>query len=262
MVDRPVTITYDELLARPMVEADVTLDVRLERGRRRPGRQRPVARRAASTTCWREAGVDPGPTRSSAARSTASRPGSRRSILDGRDALVAVGMNGEPLPVEHGFPARLIVPGLYGYVSATKWLSEIELTRFDEFEGVLGPPGLVRRRVRSRPSPASTCPATAPSVDTGQAGRGRRGGMGPGQGHHQGRGPGGRRTVGGGDPRRGVHRDFVAAVAAPRCTPAGGRHAIRVRATDGDGHRPRPPSRRPPNPTGRRGGTHVRIEGG
>ena len=54
--------------------------------------------------------------------------------MDGRDALVAFGMNGEPLPVEHGFPARLIVPGVYGYVSATKWLSRLELTRFDDFE--------------------------------------------------------------------------------------------------------------------------------
>ena len=43
-------------------------------------------------------------------------------------------MNGEPLPIDHGFPARLMVPGLYGYVSATKWLSEIELTRFDDFD--------------------------------------------------------------------------------------------------------------------------------
>jgi hypothetical protein len=55
-------------------------------------------------------------------------------VLDGRDALVAVGMNGEPLPQVHGFPARLVVPGLYGYVSATKWLEEIELTRFDSFD--------------------------------------------------------------------------------------------------------------------------------
>ncbi len=51
-----------------------------------------------------------------------------------RNALVAVGMNGEPLPIEHGFPARLITPGLYGYVSATKWLTEIELTTFDAFD--------------------------------------------------------------------------------------------------------------------------------
>ena len=54
--------------------------------------------------------------------------------IDGRDALVVVGMNGEPLPIEHGFPVRLVVPGLYGYVSATKWLTEIELTTFAEFD--------------------------------------------------------------------------------------------------------------------------------
>jgi DMSO/TMAO reductase YedYZ molybdopterin-dependent catalytic subunit len=54
--------------------------------------------------------------------------------LDGRPAMLAVGMNGEPLPLAHGFPARIIVPGLYGFVSATKWLTEIELTTFDAFD--------------------------------------------------------------------------------------------------------------------------------
>ncbi|TSD99179.1 molybdopterin-dependent oxidoreductase [Skermania sp. ID1734] len=53
------------------------------------------------------------------------------AVLDGRDAMLAVGMNGEPLPLEHGYPARLVVPGLYGYVSATKWVVDLELTRFD-----------------------------------------------------------------------------------------------------------------------------------
>ncbi|MBF6174536.1 molybdopterin-dependent oxidoreductase [Nocardia blacklockiae] len=53
------------------------------------------------------------------------------TLTDGRDALLAVGMNGEPLPVRHGYPARLVVPGLYGYVSATKWVTELEITRFD-----------------------------------------------------------------------------------------------------------------------------------
>jgi DMSO/TMAO reductase YedYZ molybdopterin-dependent catalytic subunit len=52
-------------------------------------------------------------------------------VMDGRDAMLAVGMNGQPLPVEHGFPVRMVVPGLYGYVSATKWLVDLELTRFD-----------------------------------------------------------------------------------------------------------------------------------
>ncbi|OBH11889.1 molybdopterin-dependent oxidoreductase [Mycobacterium sp. E3247] len=54
------------------------------------------------------------------------------ALTDGRDALLAVALNGEPLPIEHGYPARLVVPGLYGYVSATKWVVDMELTRFDK----------------------------------------------------------------------------------------------------------------------------------
>lgn len=56
------------------------------------------------------------------------------ALTDGRDALLAVALNGEPLPIEHGYPARLVVPGLYGYVSATKWVVDMELTRFDKAE--------------------------------------------------------------------------------------------------------------------------------
>ncbi|WP_239657082.1 molybdopterin-dependent oxidoreductase [Mycobacterium riyadhense] len=57
-----------------------------------------------------------------------------QALTDGRDALLAVGLNGQPLPIEHGYPARLVVAGLYGYVSATKWVVEMELTRFDRAE--------------------------------------------------------------------------------------------------------------------------------
>ncbi len=56
------------------------------------------------------------------------------ALTDSRDSLLAVGMNGQPLPTEHGYPARLVVPGLYGYVSATKWVVDLELTRFDRAE--------------------------------------------------------------------------------------------------------------------------------
>jgi DMSO/TMAO reductase YedYZ molybdopterin-dependent catalytic subunit len=55
--------------------------------------------------------------------------------------MIAIGMNGQPLSVDHGYPARLIIPGLYGYVSATKWLSEIELTTWDAFDGYWIPRG-------------------------------------------------------------------------------------------------------------------------
>lgn len=60
---------------------------------------------------------------------TASTP--LEALTDDRDALFAIGMNGEPLPMEHGFPVRMVVPGLYGYVSATKWVTQLEVTRFD-----------------------------------------------------------------------------------------------------------------------------------
>jgi len=56
------------------------------------------------------------------------------ALTDGRDALLAVAMNGEPLPIEHGFPVRMVVPGLYGFVSATKWVVDWEVTRFDRFD--------------------------------------------------------------------------------------------------------------------------------
>ena len=53
-----------------------------------------------------------------------------QTVMDGRDALLAVAMNGQPLPIAHGFPARMVVPGLYGYVSATKWVTDINVTTF------------------------------------------------------------------------------------------------------------------------------------
>jgi hypothetical protein len=60
---------------------------------------------------------------------------------DGLDAILAVGMNGEPLPLEHGFPVRMVVPGLYGYVSATKWLTELKVTAFAVDEAYWTPRG-------------------------------------------------------------------------------------------------------------------------
>ncbi len=66
------------------------------------------------------------------------------TAMDGRDALIAIGMNGQPLPLIHGYPARLVVPGLYGYVSATKWLSEIDITTWSAEQGYWVPRGWSR----------------------------------------------------------------------------------------------------------------------
>ncbi len=63
------------------------------------------------------------------------------TLLDDRQSMLAFAMNGKPLPLEHGFPVRIVVPGLYGYVSATKWLTDIEVTRFDQFEAYWTPRG-------------------------------------------------------------------------------------------------------------------------
>ncbi len=56
------------------------------------------------------------------------------ALTDSRNAMLALAMNGKPLPIEHGFPVRMVVPGLYGFVSATKWLVDLEVTRFDQFD--------------------------------------------------------------------------------------------------------------------------------
>jgi hypothetical protein len=82
-----------------------------------------------------EAGVDPAADQivsRSADGFTAGSP--TATVTDGRDSMLAVAMNGEPLPLTHGFPVRMIVPGLYGYVSATKWLVDLELTTFGAFD--------------------------------------------------------------------------------------------------------------------------------
>jgi DMSO/TMAO reductase YedYZ molybdopterin-dependent catalytic subunit len=63
------------------------------------------------------------------------------NLTKNRDALLAVAMNGVPLPVEHGFPVRLVVPGLYGYVSATKWVTDLKVTRFADDEAYWTPRG-------------------------------------------------------------------------------------------------------------------------
>jgi DMSO/TMAO reductase YedYZ molybdopterin-dependent catalytic subunit len=89
------------------------------------------------------------------------------AAYDGREAMIAVGMNGEPLPFEHGFPARLVVAGLYGYVSATKWLSEIELTTWDGFDAYWVPRGWAKEAPIKTQSRIDT-PANSTQVDPGR----------------------------------------------------------------------------------------------
>jgi DMSO/TMAO reductase YedYZ molybdopterin-dependent catalytic subunit len=145
MVDNPFTLRFDELLALEMTTETVTIacvsnDVGgklvgnadwqgvplrslLERAGVQDGAQQLVGRSVDGFTVGFPVGL----------------------ALDGRTAMVAVGMNGEPLPVDHGFPARLIVEGVYGYVSATKWLTELELTTWDGFDAYWIPRGWAKQ---------------------------------------------------------------------------------------------------------------------
>jgi DMSO/TMAO reductase YedYZ molybdopterin-dependent catalytic subunit len=132
MVDRPIEISFAELIKRPLTEADITLTcVSNEVGGPYVGNARWLGVRMADIL--REAGIRSGADMllsTSADGWTCGTPVD--IVMDGRDALFAVGMNGEALSVEHGFPVRQVVPGLYGYVSATKWVVDVKVTRFDQ----------------------------------------------------------------------------------------------------------------------------------
>ena len=135
MVDNPYTLTWDELIAMPMQEHEITLScVSNPIGGPLVGNAKWLG--VPIVTLLERAGVQPGADQfvgKSIDDWTAGFPTGR--LHDGRTALLAIGMNGEPLPISHGFPARLIVAGIYGYVSAVKWVTEIELTRWDDFDG-------------------------------------------------------------------------------------------------------------------------------
>ncbi len=140
-VDHPLELSFDDLLSRRVVERVVTLTcVSNEVGGDLIGNATWLGVPLADLL--EEVGVQQGADQLASTSVDGWTCGFPTEVaLDGRDALVAFGMNGEPLPQDHGFPARLVVPGLYGYVSATKWLNEIELTTFDDFEGYWIPRG-------------------------------------------------------------------------------------------------------------------------
>jgi DMSO/TMAO reductase YedYZ molybdopterin-dependent catalytic subunit len=140
MVQRPLSIPFAELLRRPLVEIPMTMTcVSYELGGDLVG-----------TAVWSgvrlrdlldEAGVDPDADQIVGRSVDGYTGGFPVEAAYDRESLVVVGMNGEPLLPEHGFPVRLVTPGLYGYVGSTKWLAEIELTRFDRFDQYWVPRG-------------------------------------------------------------------------------------------------------------------------
>ncbi|QBI21741.1 hypothetical protein ER308_20720 [Egibacter rhizosphaerae] len=152
-VDNPIELSYDELLDLAGTEADILLTCV----------SNPVGGGEAGTARWQGVRLGELLDRAGLASDAEQIVGESvegftagfpvEAALDGRDALVAVGMNGEPLPRAHGFPARLVVAGLYGYVSATKWLERIHVTGWNEFDGFWVPRGWAKEgpvRIQSR----------------------------------------------------------------------------------------------------------------
>ncbi|MEP7040623.1 MAG: molybdopterin-dependent oxidoreductase [Chloroflexota bacterium] len=146
MVDQPFSLSYAELLAMEMHEEYVTIACVSNE----------VGGDLVGNALWKgvrlrelldRAGVQAGASQLVGHSFDGWTAGFPTAWLDdpGREALVAVAMNGEPLPAEHGFPARLIVPGLYGYVSATKWLTRIGLTTLEAFNGYWVPLGWAKK---------------------------------------------------------------------------------------------------------------------
>jgi DMSO/TMAO reductase YedYZ molybdopterin-dependent catalytic subunit len=130
MVDHPIELTFDDLLRLPLIEHDMTLVCVSDAvGGPYAGNARWLG--ASLPALLRKAGIRRGADQVlSTGTDGMTISTAVDTILDGRQALIAVGMNGQPLPTEHGFPARMLVPGLYGYVSATKWVTKLEVTTF------------------------------------------------------------------------------------------------------------------------------------
>jgi DMSO/TMAO reductase YedYZ molybdopterin-dependent catalytic subunit len=255
MVRNPITITWAQLLQRPMVQRYVTLacvsnevggdlignalwlgtpiKALLDEAQPLPGADQVVQRSTDGWTCGT-------PT---------------AALTDGRDALLAVGMNGKPLPVDHGFPVRMVVPGLYGYVSACKWITEIELSRFADFDAYWVPRGW------SQQAPIKT----ESRIDTPRDGAKRKAGTvmvaGVAWAQHRGvkkvevqvdGGPWAEATLAG-----TVSADTWRQWSYPWPATAG-KHAVRVRATDinGDTQTSTPA---PPEPNGATGWHSIQV---
>jgi DMSO/TMAO reductase YedYZ molybdopterin-dependent catalytic subunit len=256
MVDRPFALTYDELVAMPLHDQHVTIAcVSNEVGGNLVGNA--LWRGVRLKEILEHAGTRPGATQIVGRAVDGFTVGfpTAWALADERDALVAVAMNGEPLPPDHGFPARLIVPGLYGYVSATKWLAEIELTTLEAFDAYWVPLGwakeapiLTQSRIDTPREGAGVEPGTVPIAGVAWA------------------------------PDRGISAVEVqvdesgwqaAELSAPisdatwvqfvyRWQATSGEHLLRVRATDGEGV-VQTAERTRPDPDGARGHHTIRV---
>lgn len=165
LVENPIGLTFADLLTRDQVERHITLSCV----------SNPVGGDLVGNALWQgvllkpileEAGLQTGAEQFVSRSTDGWTCGSPiEAIMDGRNAMLAFGMNGEPLPAQHGFPVRIVVPGLFGYVSATKWVTDIKLTRWDDFDAYWVPRGWAKR------GPVKSMAR----IDTPRSGAGRNG---------------------------------------------------------------------------------------
>jgi DMSO/TMAO reductase YedYZ molybdopterin-dependent catalytic subunit len=255
LVDHEVSLSWSDLLAKPMRQAMVTLTcVSNEVGGDLAGNAVwtgwPVRELLAMAGVKRDADMV---LSRSVDGFTAGTP--LEALTDGRNALVAIAMNGEPLPLEHGFPARLVVPGLYGYVSATKWLTDLKVTTFAEDVGYWVPRGWSQR------GPIKTASRIDVPRSGGQVPVGKVAVAGVAWAQHRGISKVEVRVDDGpwqparlaGQPTKDAWRQWVLEWDARL-----GSHTLTVRATDGDG-RLQTSQQAPPAPNGASGWHTVQV---
>jgi DMSO/TMAO reductase YedYZ molybdopterin-dependent catalytic subunit len=256
MVAQPFEIDYAQLLAMPLVEQYVTIAcVSNEVGGDLVGNA--VWRGVPLRDLLDRAGVEPGATQVVGRAFDGWTAGFPTAWVDApeREALVAVAMNGEPLPPEHGFPARLIVPGLFGYVSATKWLTNIELTTLEAFDAYWVPLGWAKE------APVLTQSRIDVPRNGASIGSGRQPVAGVAWAPDRG--------VAGVEVQVDDQQWATAEISTPisdatwvqwlyRWEATPGQHTLRVRATDGDGQVQTAQVTRPP-PDGARGHHTIRV---
>jgi hypothetical protein len=254
MVDRPLEIPFRDLLERELVEVPITIAcVSNEVGGDLVGNAAWLGVRLRDVLD--EAGVSAQADQLVGRSVDGYTGGFPVEAAYDRDTLLAVGMNGEPLPARNGFPLRLVTPGLYGYVSATKWLAEVEVTRFDRFTQYWVPRGYAER------APIKTQARIDVPVGRDALAAGR--------------------VVVAGvawAPVRGIEAvevqvddadwepaQLAAAVGSSTWRPwrfdwdaTPGTHRLRVRATDGTGET-QTPERTPPRPDGASGGHTIQV---
>ncbi|MEM7275226.1 MAG: molybdopterin-dependent oxidoreductase [Actinomycetota bacterium] len=258
MVDQEVSYSYQDLLDRAQTIAPVTLScVSNEVGGGLVGNA--IWQGVPLVELLEEAGVQQGATQIASRSVDGWSCGfPTEAAFDGRTALVAVGMNGEPLPLKHGFPARLVVSGLYGYVSATKWLREIELTTLEGFDGYWIPRGWSKLgpvKTQSRIDTPRHTEQVAAGTDIPIAGVAWAPSTGITKVEVQvDDGPWMEATLG-----QSLGEDAWVQWMVP-WTATPGRHIVQVRATDGTGTT-QTPNPTPPAPNGAAGWHRIGVEG-